>query len=598
MLNIPNTVKALFERDGVHKNFRVHFPNGEFSDITNENVVQESLKFTESLCSQSTFKFGLAEASVLEFETVGIGNMYGMTIEASIEIDTTSLSAAEITAIQNDPGDGTIVLAASSDIGHGFYRVPLGTFKVDSCPRDHQAMAHRKVTAYTTLLHNMSYRKSQFERGMASIYSHYTKRKIDVYSQLIERIGYIYPQYMADNFTKTLLFDSNNMSQTSYTGSSLLIGELVDNHRIKMELTVLRTNLSYRPVINELWEINVGNFDFAGALRFINNAKSVYGEGVDKVMNPVGYFSEYAVVTGKTSYETDYGVNYHRYLTMKEDQPAAYVYNSYQYYYDLNKFGDGQFYLTFPIYARIEVTDNYGTVLDSFETTATEMPSVYKFTPINAYPSITLLCEPVEEFEYIENNIKYKGYRYDFFSSDFSNFFSSSVELTAEFVKEKRITEGFDFIHLNNSSPLSILPETYEQMWWDEYDVDPIGTVTVTYIDGSDEEADAEITIGSGQSVYSMQENLVLNSLSNQSLSAVKTLINTYFKPYIQTVNFTPIDLTMHGLPWIEAGDALEIEAEDGTIVETYALRIEMNGIQHLQMNIVSEGGEIIEGVS
>lgn len=112
MLNVPNSIKALYQTDGVRKNFRVHFPNGEFSDITNSNVVQESVKFTESLCSQSTFKFGLAEASVLEFETVGVGNMFGMTIEASMEIDTSSLSAADISAIQADEGDGSLVLAA------------------------------------------------------------------------------------------------------------------------------------------------------------------------------------------------------------------------------------------------------------------------------------------------------------------------------------------------------------------------------------------------------------------------------------------------------------------------------------------------------
>ena len=141
MLNIPSSVKTLFQTDGIHKNFRVHFPNGEFGDITNDNVVQESVKFTESLCSQSTFKFGLAEASVLEFETVGIGNMYGMMIEASIEIDCSSLSAADKAAIAAGTWDGTW----SDDV----FGIPLGTFRVNSCPRDHQSMAHRQVTAYT-----------------------------------------------------------------------------------------------------------------------------------------------------------------------------------------------------------------------------------------------------------------------------------------------------------------------------------------------------------------------------------------------------------------------------------------------------------------
>ena len=62
MLNLPESIKALFKRDSVLKNFRVHFPNGGFSDITNENIVEESVKFSESLCSQNIFRFGCAEA--------------------------------------------------------------------------------------------------------------------------------------------------------------------------------------------------------------------------------------------------------------------------------------------------------------------------------------------------------------------------------------------------------------------------------------------------------------------------------------------------------------------------------------------------------
>ena len=67
MLNIPESIKTLFKTDGVRKNFRAHFPTGEYSDITNSDVVSESLRFSESLCSQMPFKFGCAEASVLEF---------------------------------------------------------------------------------------------------------------------------------------------------------------------------------------------------------------------------------------------------------------------------------------------------------------------------------------------------------------------------------------------------------------------------------------------------------------------------------------------------------------------------------------------------
>lgn len=85
MLTIPSAVEDAL-KNGAQKNFRVHFPNGERADITNDNIVSESVSFTESICSQSELKFGLAEASVLEFETVGVENIRGAEIEASVEV--------------------------------------------------------------------------------------------------------------------------------------------------------------------------------------------------------------------------------------------------------------------------------------------------------------------------------------------------------------------------------------------------------------------------------------------------------------------------------------------------------------------------------
>lgn len=91
MLNIPEEVKKLFKTSNVKKNIRISFPNGERADITNENLIAESLSYTESVCSQESLKFGLCESSVLEFETAGIGNIKGMEITADIEINTSGV---------------------------------------------------------------------------------------------------------------------------------------------------------------------------------------------------------------------------------------------------------------------------------------------------------------------------------------------------------------------------------------------------------------------------------------------------------------------------------------------------------------------------
>ena len=48
MLNIPEEVKTLYRHPGADKNLRIHFPNGEREDITNDDLAEESFSFTES----------------------------------------------------------------------------------------------------------------------------------------------------------------------------------------------------------------------------------------------------------------------------------------------------------------------------------------------------------------------------------------------------------------------------------------------------------------------------------------------------------------------------------------------------------------------
>jgi 3-isopropylmalate dehydratase small subunit len=104
----------------------------------------------------------------------------------------------------------------------------------------------------------------------------------------------------------------------------------------------------------------------------------------------------------------------------------------------------------------------------------------------------------------------------------------------------------------------------------------------------------ADVVIGGGASVYDMTDNSMLKSLASPDLSIISGLLAGSFAANAANVGFTPVEMAMQGWPWLEAGDALEITAEDGTVVDTYALRIELSGIQKLTAEIVSEGGEII----
>lgn len=117
MINITEEQKALFLRDSVPKQFVVAFPNGEYPNITNEQIMADSVSFTESLCSQDTFKLGLCEASTISFTAMNVPNIKGTVIKCSI-------------------------------IADGF-EIVYGTFKVDSCPLNDDGS--RTITGYSLL---------------------------------------------------------------------------------------------------------------------------------------------------------------------------------------------------------------------------------------------------------------------------------------------------------------------------------------------------------------------------------------------------------------------------------------------------------------
>lgn len=102
MIVMPDEVKEILKNDSVKKNLRISFPNGEREDIINKNIVSESMSFTESISSREELRFGLCEASVLEFETVGVENISGKTIDATLEIDVTNAEYPSRTLILED----------------------------------------------------------------------------------------------------------------------------------------------------------------------------------------------------------------------------------------------------------------------------------------------------------------------------------------------------------------------------------------------------------------------------------------------------------------------------------------------------------------
>lgn len=167
------------------------------------------------------------------------------------------------------------------------------------------------------------------------------------------------------------------------------------------------------------------------------------------------------------------------------------------------------------------------------------------------------------------------------------------MELCATYLKPSR-AGGMEVLRYDQSNPVEVNTSEYESLWWDEYDVDPIGAVKYKFNDGKDSTV---YQFGEGESGYDMSDNYYINHLSNATSEQINALLDELFIPHVQGIIFTPIDLDMKGLPYIESGDYLQIAtgAEDVPTVSSFVVNQTISGIQSLMSSVASSGGEIGE---
>ena len=609
MLNIPETVKALYKRDGVNKNFRAHFPNGELPDITNENIVQESVKFQESVCSQDVFKFGLTEASVIEFETVGVANMYGMTITCYSEIDCSSLSAAEIEDIEAGTWDGTF------DSVNKVFAVPYGTFLIESGQRDHQAMTHRRVTAYSGKVAATN----PFESAKDALLlpgPHVYDPSIDglVMGQVARKSP---AALVASGYTAQTLTLERTPTQRG-TGGMTLVGAIWGKTVALKDASGNTVNITFEAtgrsdMVNgdglipatthidkfSLFKVdyNGGNFDNSTIYQSITDILEGLGVNAERSgfdsfktlikncfppFSPfVGYgitpvYSHYTLFDGCVAAPDGEVIYPYRPMTTSRGgatTAGAFYVVSGAVIYDANANvypvdGISQIVPTVTMYTPNAQSDPVGF---KFEASLTERK---KFSMLTT-----------------EKTMYAFGFTDAFAVTDLVN---GWLELTGRFATASR-AGGMMMILLSDDEPVAITPTDYSEMWWDEYNVDPIGTVRYAYTDATGEEQVVNWEFGQGESVYDMTDNAVLRSMTGASPEVIQDILANWFIPNSKSVNFCPVDLDMKGLPFLEAGDAISVTAQDGTVCKSFILRRELDGVQALADQISSESGLIIE---
>lgn len=595
MLNIPAEVKSLFQRDDIYKNFHVHFPGGEWSDLNNGDIVSESVSFTESLCSQQAFRFGLTEASELKFTCVNVPNIRGVTLEACIEIDVATLGAAWIASHQPSGAEAFLDPQVCTYGGRDLYRVPYGVFIVDTCPRNHETMYKRDVTAYTERMTDALVNPGQ--RAVTNTFY----PVLDTYTPCVKPLalanllngspasitGY---GYVADGLSvdRSTVGYGKGLTLPTTLGTTINISVMVEYDEYRPSGTAYAES--------DIFTINWGTYDESS---YINALAVILDTNCHIDLDASGFdsFQDIARTMAGSAILPTVGASY-TYSGQSEYAVTALPQGTNIIYPHVIS-GD----MAYPGVPKraliISGGTTYGTVtIDPVTFTR------YRDTSGDYLATLELTFNSTLQSKASDSGLLYDGY-------SFTNAFSLSglvsgyLELLCRFGSPAR-TGGIEITGLDNTSPVSILPGNYSELWYDETTISPIGYALVKFKGSDGNEQDITVQIGTGLSVYDLTENEVIRNTvftvsdaeASQGItieSKIIDFLNTVFTPNIPDMSFVPIELTKQGLPYLEAGDAIEITTGDGQTVPSFILRQTISGIQFLTADVESANGEAIE---
>lgn len=140
MINISDETKNLFfdPLRSREKSFQIRFPELDLT-ISDNQIISESIKLTESINTDTDYRFGLCDESQIEFEAIGLPNVKGKKLEVNL--------------IFNDE------------------TIPYGVFKVDSCDITIMSDNVRRVIGYSETVFSSFKFNGYEDEKLSDIYS-------------------------------------------------------------------------------------------------------------------------------------------------------------------------------------------------------------------------------------------------------------------------------------------------------------------------------------------------------------------------------------------------------------------------------------------
>lgn len=596
MIDVPVRVRDALKSGAYLNNYRVVVlkDNGdEDFTIDNDNLVTESVKIDERMCSTDTLKFGLCEGTNVEFQFFGYPNITNRKIKLYIDVNYRDTDKVMQT-----------------------YSIPLGWYQIKECSRQAET-GIIKASGYNKLLSDYLDKdvtaqiKSIITAGESGVSGSISIAKalsilLENYSIETFTTGSIeaswgYFQYSAPSNNIALLNENG-----TFTGKYLCVisprcyplPEITDNeyYRITTKgqgiLNYYKNNLFsnyldyYIAVADGIDEGGVHYTCKKVGKVLEDGVKLVTYQGVDLNSELVTVFGSEVVLKSKSASIL--------YQDKRSDVNTISSPNYTHLYDGTIDPNEGKLPILVGFSSWIKETTSAAYVPTFAETDAARQAfSELPFSALFAFEHVDYSA--MEKFRLTSSNV-----------SSITNGLtlralqSATFELSAQYGKLDRVSDLFSGVTLNGGRllpsdtlypandlyPMSVSERAdkamYSKLWADEGNIHKFRNLIVTYKNSSTNQ-DATITKvvnADGTDDYEMSDNWLL-----KNLTWTQAQVNTYANAMVtamQNVTWFPFQMWCAGLPYIEAGDEIEISC-GGTTYTTYVLTRNLSGIQDLQ---------------
>lgn len=570
MLDIPEQVEELLRRPSVRKNFRIHFPNGEQDDIISDRLIEESVTLVESLCSEANLKFGLCEASTLEFTTIDVGNIKGCVIEAQLEVDLSLLDATEITEFAVYP----------EDLDYPVYPIPYGVFTIDSCRRQND-MIQRDVVAYSDVYHADS--------------------PLSPIEQAKQRFGIKANVPYSIDSREFVISNIQNMDVTDYGLSERHPPwDVALDHRT---VVAVDDNDDY---VRSDWE-----FEYRIAYFRIEVSDEVTSDDLfrnlyraDFAINEAAFELYDRTYRDDAGFEVDERYFYPAQVWLTTKDKGTYsrdirvpIDATYAIYPDIGYYKDYVFDIEFTT----EVWARYRGKVALHAYLLNDEPSLMGYTLIGS-PQISFARKKNGSRYYVDKEINY------------AEIINAYIELNGMFGRAGR-NGKYQFVTLGNLDGLlpaedlfpadDLYPDDgwdvqaekslYYDLWYDEYVIQPYGRVVAAYRNTEGELVEYSLRFApENPNTYYIKDNIILQT-GAYTEEEIEEILTTGLIPNLPSAGYVPMNLECVGLPHMEAGDRISVELA-GESLKTYIMQRTLTGIQGLTDAIDVSGDELNDG--